>query len=153
MCKAEDQALSERRAVPSCNMASNSALAMVSRSGASHRGQQVTGGPRVGRMWWAVLWQTSYCTLAGRVKSGNSARRLSIGVSPMMVLMLGTSALAAWAGTDDVTPSRSRLFRQSTRRPRWERVHTDDGSCDVTTTNRHVKSQRKPKLGLSGSHL
>jgi hypothetical protein len=51
--------LSEWRAVPSCNMASNSALAIASRSSASRRGRQVTGGPGVVRMWWTVLWRTS----------------------------------------------------------------------------------------------
>jgi hypothetical protein len=48
--EAEDQELSERRAVPSRNMASNSALATASRSGASRRGRQVTGGPGIVRM-------------------------------------------------------------------------------------------------------
>jgi hypothetical protein len=56
MCRAEDQELSERRAVPSSNMASNSALAIASRSGASRLGRQVTGGPGIVRMWWTVLW-------------------------------------------------------------------------------------------------
>jgi hypothetical protein len=37
--------------VLSRNMASNSALAMASRSGASRRGRQVTGGSGVVRMW------------------------------------------------------------------------------------------------------
>jgi hypothetical protein len=43
MCRAEDQELSERRAVPSRNMASNSALAIASRSGVSRLGHQYVG--------------------------------------------------------------------------------------------------------------
>jgi hypothetical protein len=43
MCSAEDQELSEGRAVPSRTMALNSALAIASRSGASRLGRQVTG--------------------------------------------------------------------------------------------------------------
>jgi hypothetical protein len=50
---------------------------------------------------------------------------LSIGVPPVTVMTLGTSALAAWAGTDnDVTSSCSRLLRLSTKRPKWERKTT-----------------------------
>jgi hypothetical protein len=57
---------------------------------------------------------------------------LSIGVPPVTVFMLGTSALAAWAGmNNDVTPSSSRLFRQSTKRPKWEKIHTNDAVCDI----------------------
>jgi hypothetical protein len=33
------------------------------------------------------------------VRSGNSARMLSIGMPPVTVITLGTSALSAWAGT------------------------------------------------------
>jgi hypothetical protein len=40
--------------MPSRNMASNSALAIASLSGASRRGRQVTGQPGVVRMWWKV---------------------------------------------------------------------------------------------------
>jgi hypothetical protein len=54
MCRAEDQKLSERRAVPSRSMASNSALARASPSGASRPGR-----PGVVRLWWTVLWRTS----------------------------------------------------------------------------------------------
>jgi hypothetical protein len=44
---------------------------------------------------------------------------LSIGVPSVMIMTLETSALAAWAGTDnDVIPSSSRLFWQSTKRPK-----------------------------------
>jgi hypothetical protein len=46
MWSAEDQELSERRTLPSRNMASNSALAIASRSGASRRGRQVTSVAR-----------------------------------------------------------------------------------------------------------
>jgi hypothetical protein len=47
---------------------------------------------------------------------------LSIGVPQVTFLTLGTSTLAAWAGTDnDVTPSSSRLFR-----------HTNEGMCDIS---------------------
>jgi hypothetical protein len=45
--KCGDQELSERRAVPSRNMASNSAFAIASLSGASRRGRQATGGSGV----------------------------------------------------------------------------------------------------------
>jgi hypothetical protein len=41
-------------------MASNSALAIASRSGASRCGRQVTGGPGIVRIWWTVLWRTSW---------------------------------------------------------------------------------------------
>jgi hypothetical protein len=116
--------------------------------------RQVTGGPGVVRMWWTVSWRTSRWTPAGRVRSGNSARMLSIGVPSVMVLTLGTSALAAWAGTDnDVIPSSSRLFRQSTKRPKWDRKSTPMMGCVTSaTTYRHVKSRRRPKLRLRGSH-
>jgi hypothetical protein len=58
---------------------------------------------------------------------------LSIGVPPMMVFTLRIGELAAWAGTDnDVSASSSRLFRQSTKRPKWERKSTpNDGVCDI----------------------
>jgi hypothetical protein len=90
-----------------------------------------------------------------RVRSENSARRLSIGVLPVMVLMLGINTLVAWAGTDnDVTPSRNRLFRQSTRRLKCERKSTPMMCCVTSaTTNIHVKSRCKPKFRLRGSHL
>jgi hypothetical protein len=55
----------ERRAVPFRNMASNSALTIASRSGASRHGRQVTVGPGIVRMWWKVLWRTSRWTPAG----------------------------------------------------------------------------------------
>jgi hypothetical protein len=55
MWSADDQELSEGRAVPSLTITSNSALAMASGSGASRRGLQETGGPGVVRMWWTVL--------------------------------------------------------------------------------------------------
>jgi hypothetical protein len=66
----------------------------------------------------------------------------------------GISALALWAGTDrDVTPSRSRLFRQSTRRPKCERKFTPMmDRATSATTNLHVKSRGKPKFRLRGSH-
>jgi hypothetical protein len=49
-----------------------------------------------------------------------------------MVLALGISELAAWAGTDnDVTPSSSRLFQQSQEAEIREKVHIDNGMCDV----------------------
>jgi hypothetical protein len=125
MCRAEDQELSERRGVPSRNMASNSALAIASQSGASLLGRQVTGGPGIVRMWWMVLWRPSPRTPADRVRSGNSVRRLSTGVPILMILMLGVSELSGCAGEDnDMTPSSRRWFRQSTRRPKWERKST-----------------------------
>jgi hypothetical protein len=41
------------------------------------------------------------------------------GVPPVMVFMLETCELAAWAGADnDLTQYSRRLFRQSTRRPK-----------------------------------
>jgi hypothetical protein len=55
MWRAEDQELPDRRAVPSRNMATNSALAIASRSGGSRRVRQVTGGPGTVRTWWTVL--------------------------------------------------------------------------------------------------
>jgi hypothetical protein len=129
-------------------------LAIASQSGASRRGRQVVGGPGIVRMWWTVLWRTSRWTPAGRVGSGNSARMVSIGVPPVTVLTLGSSALAAWAGTDnDVTPSSSRLFRQSTKRPKWDRKSTPMMGCVTSaTTNVHGKLRRRPKLRPRGSH-
>jgi hypothetical protein len=44
-----------RRAVPSRNMASKSALAISSRYGASCRDRNVIGVPVIIRMWWTVL--------------------------------------------------------------------------------------------------
>jgi hypothetical protein len=97
--------------------------------------------------------------LAGRVRTGKSVRRLSIGVLPMMVLTLGISALAAWAGADnDVTPSRSRLFRQSTRRRKCDRKSTPMmDRVTSATTNLHVKSEvlaeRHSSVGVDGSAI
>jgi hypothetical protein len=51
-------------------MASNTALAIASRSGASCRGRQMTGGPGIVRMWWTVLWRTWRWAVAGPVGSG-----------------------------------------------------------------------------------
>jgi hypothetical protein len=68
---AEDQDSSERRVVPSRNMASNSALATVSLSGARRRGRIVTGEHGVVMMWWTVLCRTSRWIPVGRVSSGN----------------------------------------------------------------------------------
>jgi hypothetical protein len=72
----------------------------------------------------------------------------------MMVLTLGISALAAWAGTDnDVTPSKSQLFRQSTRRPKCDRKSTSMmGHVMSATINLHVKYWRKPKFRLADVH-
>jgi hypothetical protein len=63
----------------------------------------------------------------------------------MMVLTLVITVLAAWAGTDnDVTQSRSRLFRQSTRRPKLHRKSTPMmGHLTSATANLHVKSGAK----------
>jgi hypothetical protein len=47
------------------NMASNSALAMASRSGAGRRGRQVNVGPGIVRMWWTVLWRNLRWTPVG----------------------------------------------------------------------------------------
>jgi hypothetical protein len=58
MCRAEDQELSEWRAVLSRNMASNSVSAIANRFGANYRGRQVTGEPGIVRVWW-----TCYGTL------------------------------------------------------------------------------------------
>jgi hypothetical protein len=90
-----------------------------------------------------------------RVRSRNSARRLSIGVPSVMVLMLGVSVLAVWASMDnDMTPSKSRLFRQFTRRPKCERKFTPMMGCVTSgTTNCYVKYRRGPKFRLRGIHL
>jgi hypothetical protein len=64
-----------------------------------------------------------------------------------MVLTLGISEVAAWAGTDnDVTPSIRRLCWQSTWRLKWERKSTP------ATTNSHVKSLLIPRLTMRDSH-
>jgi hypothetical protein len=124
--------------VPSLNMASNSALAMASRSGASRRGRQVTGGPGVVRMWWKMLWRTSRWTPVG------SERTVSAEEPPLMTFKLGVCELAAWAGANnDVTASSRRLFLQSTRRPKWDRKSAPMRGCVTSaTTNRHVNSLR-----------
>jgi hypothetical protein len=91
-------------------------------------------------------------TPAGQVRSRNSARRLSIGAASNGI-NAGNQHAVAWAGTDDVTPSRSRLFRQSTRRLKWKRKSTPMmGRVTSATTNLHVKSWRKPKFRLRGIH-
>jgi hypothetical protein len=57
---------------------------------------------------------------------------LSIGVPPVKVLTLGTSALAALAGTDnDVTPSSSRQSAVHQETEMGEEIHTNDGVCDI----------------------
>jgi hypothetical protein len=105
--------------VPSRNIASNSALAIASRSGASRHGRQETGGPGIVRMWWTVLWRTSRCTPVGRVRSGNSKIMLSTAVPPQTTFTLEICELAGWAGTDsDVPPSSRRLFLQSIKSPK-----------------------------------
>jgi hypothetical protein len=65
MCREEDQELSEWRSMPSCSMALNLVLVIVSRSGASCHGWHVTGGPGIVWMWWMVLWCTSRWIPAG----------------------------------------------------------------------------------------
>jgi hypothetical protein len=94
------------------------------------------------------------CSPAGRVGSEISARMLSIVVPPVTVLPLGNRLLAAWAGTDnDVTPFSSRLFRQCTKKPKWERKFTPMIGCVTPAkTNRHVKFRRRTKLRLRASH-
>jgi hypothetical protein len=78
--------------------------------------------------------------------------RVSIEVQPLMTLMLGFRELAVRAGTDDVEPSSRRLILQSIKRSKWERKSAPMRGCVTSaTTNRHVKSQRNPKLRLSGS--
>jgi hypothetical protein len=80
-----------------------------------------------------VLWRTSRWTLAGRVRSGNSARMLAIGVSPVTVLTLGTSELAAWAGSDnDVTPSAKKNFASAWANHTASRSAQNDGSRTAT---------------------
>jgi hypothetical protein len=140
--------------VPSLNMASNSALAMVSRSGANRRGRQVTGGPGVVRIWWTVLWRTSRWTPVGRMKSGNSEKGVSTEDPPLMTFTLEVRELAAWTGADnEVTASSKRLLLQSTRRLKWERKSAPMRGCVTSaTTNRHVSSRRNPRLRLRGSH-
>jgi hypothetical protein len=140
--------------VPSLNMASNSALAMVSRSGANRRGLQVTGGPGVVWMRWTVLWRTSRWTPVGRMKSGNSEKGVSTEESPLMTFTLGVRELAAWAGADnEVTASSKRLFLKSNRRTKCDRKSAPIRGCVTSaTTNRHVKSRRNPRVRLRGSH-
>jgi hypothetical protein len=87
------------------------------------------------------------------MRSGNSERRVSTEAPPLMTFTLGIRELAAWAGADnDVIPSSSLLFRQSTRRPKWERKSTPMmGRVTSATTNRHVKSRRRSEIrSISG---
>jgi hypothetical protein len=104
--------------VPSLNMMSNSGLATVSHFGTGRRGLQVTGGPGVVRMWWAVLRQPPPpWTPVGRMTSGNLERTVSTEVLPLMT-DAGYRELAFWAGADnDVTQSSRQLFLQSFQRP------------------------------------
>ena len=99
-CSADDQVQSERRAVPSLSMASNSALAIASRSCTRRRCRQDTGGPGVILMWCIVLWRTSRGTSEGRVRSGNSAKRSSPVVQLPIVFTLGNRVDAVWDGVD-----------------------------------------------------
>ena len=112
---ADDQGLSESRAVPSLSITSNSALDTASGSGERRQGRQDTGGPGVVLMWCTVLWRTSLATPNGRVRSGISAKILSAGVPIPMVFILGNPVDAVWADIErNVTPSRSLMLRQST---------------------------------------
>jgi hypothetical protein len=78
------------------------------------------------------------------VRFGNLARRLSTGVPPVMVLMLGISKLADWASTDNnVTSSSRRLCLQFNRRPNWERKSTSIREYDVGHHS-HMKSRLVP---------
>jgi hypothetical protein len=87
------------------------------------------------------------------MRSGNSAKRLSTGVPPGIVLTLAISELAPWASTDNkVTPYIRRLFPQSNRRPKCERKSTPmRRHVTSTTTNSDVKSRRNPMLRFRGS--
>jgi hypothetical protein len=71
-----------------------------------------------------------------------------------MTLMLGILELEAWAGTDnDVTPSSRRLFLQSTKRPKCDRMSAPMRGCvtsaiqpprfiaQFTTDIRHISGQ------------
>jgi len=103
--------------VPPLSIASNSALAIASRSDTRRLGRQDTGGPGVVLMLCIVLLGTSRGTPYGRVRSGNSAKRMSAGVLIPIVFTLGDRVDAVWAGFDrGVTPSRILLLRQSTKR-------------------------------------
>jgi hypothetical protein len=136
--------------VPSFSMVSNSALAIVSRSGARRRGRQDTGGPVVMLMWCTVLWRTSRRTPEGRVRSGNSVKMSSAGAVPPMVFTLGNRGDAVCAGADkDVIPSRILLLRQSTKRPKLPSRSTPIiGILTSATTKRQVKSRRSPRLSV-----
>lgn len=70
------------------------------------------------------------------VRSGNSLRKLSTGVLPLMVLMLGISELAPWSGTESyVTSSSMRLcFAAHQEAKIGEEVDASDGMCDVGET-------------------
>jgi hypothetical protein len=85
----------------------------------------------------------------GRVRSGNSERRVSAEVTPLMTFTLGTGELAAWAGADDVTPSSRRLFLQSTRMPKWDTKSAPMRGCAWREANHHL--QLAPESRIRGS--
>jgi hypothetical protein len=66
----------------------------------------------------------------------------------------GDQRAGGLAGTNnDVNSSSIRLFRQSSKRPKWVRKSTPIMGCVTSaTTKRRVKSRRTPKLRLRGSH-
>jgi len=113
----EDQEPSERRAVPSIIIVSNSAFAIASLSGARRWGRKDTGGPGVVLVSCTVLWHTSRGTPEVRVTSGFSAKRASAGVALPMFFTLRSRVDAVWAGADnEVIPYKILLLQQSTKR-------------------------------------
>jgi hypothetical protein len=129
--RVDDQELSKRRAVPSFYMPSNSALAKASRSGASRRGRQVTGGPAVVRMRWSVLWRTSRWTTVGRMKSRKSENSVDRRITRSLSRWESGNWQLGQGADNQETPSSRRFFLQSTKRPTWERKSAPMRGCDV----------------------
>ena len=100
------------------------------------------------------MWRTSRGTPDGRVRSGNSAKSPFAGVLLLIFFMLGKREDAVWPGVDrEVTPSRILLLQQSTNRLKLASRSTPMiGSCTSATTNRQVKSRRRPSLSVRVCH-
>ena len=101
-----------------------------------------------------VLWRTSRMTPEGRVRSGNSAKRSSAGVLLPIVFTLGNHVEAIWADVDrEVTLSRILLYAAVDKRLKLaSRSTLMIGSWTLATTNRQVKSCRRPRLNVRVCH-
>lgn len=115
-CMAEDQGLSDRLAVPSCIMSSNSFLAVLNRSTSNHRGWQLTGGPSVVLRCYVLCLGFTYVP-AGCVTSGNWRSKSWNLLLPEAVFIQAMFSSTSWRGADtesQVNPSKWCWCLQST---------------------------------------